>query len=208
MTTPADTVPKTIIKIFPETIDSFSRNPADLPTPSDSPNVYKRFWKWLWFPLLLLSVPAFLLGQPEAGIACLALGVLAGVLALVPAKRRVEPRAELDAFFDEDGLHLPAEVASRVDRFIPYAEMTRILTLDLPAQAGKTVVWWRQYQIHTRRPVENPHVEINTLRSLDSVVSVLNRLKRLPATRHIDIPAPTEMAPPAGAKSGKEMRLR
>ncbi|MNJ65417.1 hypothetical protein D3C77_614290 [compost metagenome] len=70
------------------------------------------------------------------------------------------------------------------------------------------MVWWRQYQIHTRRPVENPHVEINTLRSLDSVVSVLNRLKRLPATRHIDIPAPTEMAPPAGAKSGKEMRLR
>ena len=108
MTTPADTVPKTIIKIFPETIDSFSRNPADLPTPSDSPNVYKRFWKWLWFPLLLLSVPAFLLGQPEAGIACLAL-VLAGVLALMPAKRRVEPRAELDAFFD------------RLDRFLAYA---------------------------------------------------------------------------------------
>ncbi|HTO18203.1 MAG TPA: hypothetical protein VL129_03520 [Pseudomonas sp.] len=207
MTTPADTVPKTIIKIFPETIGSFARNPAELPAPSAAPNAFTQLWKWLWLPLLVACVPAFLFGQLAAGIACLALGVILLVLALLPAKRQVEPRAELDAFFDEDGLHLPAEVVTLGDSFIPYAEMTRILTLDLPAQAGKTVVWWRQYQIHTRRPLEKPHVEINTLRSLDSVVSVLNRLKRLPTTRHIDIPPPVEAAPPAGAKS-KEIRLR
>lgn len=207
MTITADTVPKTIIKIFPETIGSFARNPADLPAPSDSPNVYKRVWKWLWFPLLALSVPAYLYGQLEAGIACLVLGVIALVLAMMPAKRKAEPRKELDAYFDEDGLHLPVSEAPAGVTFIPYEEITRILTLDLPAQAGKLVVWWRQYQVHTRRSVENPHIEINTLRSLDSVVSVLNRLKRLPTTRHIDIPPPTETAPPAGTK-GTEMRLR
>src|SRR5690606_28740499 len=50
MTTPADTVPKTIIKIFPETIGSFARNPADLPAPSAAPNAFTQLWKWLWLP--------------------------------------------------------------------------------------------------------------------------------------------------------------
>jgi hypothetical protein len=207
MMTTADTAPKTIIKIFPETIGSFARTPAELPVPSAPPSAFRQLWKWLWLPLLLLSVPAFLLGHLEAGIACLALGVILLVLALMPAKRQIEPRTELDAFFDEDGLHLPAENISLGESFIPYTEMTRILTLDLPAQAGKTVVWWRQYQIHTRRALETPHVEINTRRSLDSVVSVLNRLKRLPSTRHIDIPPTVETAPPSGTKR-KEIRLR
>src|SRR5690606_28287616 len=96
MTTPADTVPKTIIKIFPETIGSFARNPADLPAPSAAPNAFTQLWKWLWLPLLVACVPAFLFGQLAAGIACLALGVILLVLALLPAKPQVEPRAELD----------------------------------------------------------------------------------------------------------------
>ena len=207
MTITADTVPKTIIKIFPETIGSFARDPAALPTPTNSSNALKQLSKWLWLPLLLLSVPAFLFGEMVAGIVCLALGVIVLVLALMPAKSNIQPRAELNAFFDEEGLHLPAEAAPAGVTFIPYADITRILTLDLPAQAGKLVVWWRQYQVHTRRPGENPHIEINTQRSLDSVISVLNRLKRLPAARHIDFPAPVEAAPPAAAK-GKEIRLR
>lgn len=207
MTITADTVPKTIIKIFPETIGSFARQPAELPKPSASPNTFKRVCQWLWLPVALTSIPAFLYGQLIAGIVCLALGVVTLVLALMPAKTAPQPRAELDAFFDEQGLHLPADAAPAGVTFIPYEDITRVLTLDLPSQAGKLVVWWRQYQVHTRRPIENPHIEINTLRSLDSVVSVLNRLKRLPATRHIDFPAPLEAPPPAGAK-GKEMRLR
>lgn len=208
MTTTADTLPKTIIKIFPETVGGFAKAPAELPRPVDSTSLAKRLLKGLWLPLLLLSVPAFVLGQLEAGVVCLALGALVLVLALMPAKRKVEPRVELDAFFDEQGLHLPAEAAPDGVTFIPYEDITRILTLDLPAQGGKLVVWWRQYQIHTRRPLDTPHVEINTLRSLDSVQSVLTRLKRLSATRHIDIPPTIETAPPAGAKAGKEMRLR
>src|SRR5690606_18894426 len=116
----------------------------------------------------------------------------------------LEPRQELDAHFDDEGLHLPAEAGVA---FIPYADITRILTLDLPSQAGKRVVWWRQYQIHTRRDLANPHIETNTLRSLAQAPPVLNRLKRLPGTRHIDIPPTVETAPPSGVKS-REMRLR
>lgn len=207
MTISADTVPKTVIKIFPETVGSFAKAPSELPRPVDSTSPAKRVLKWLWLPLLLLSIPAFLLGQLIAGIACLATGVIVLVLALMPAKRKIEPRVELDAFFDDQGLHLPAASAQDGVTFIPYQDITRILTLDLPSQAGKLVVWWRQYQIHTRRPLDNPHVAINTLRSLDSVQSVLTRLKRLSATRHIDIPPTVETAPPSGGMS-KEMRLR
>lgn len=204
MTSHADTVPKVLIKLFPETVGSFAKTPAELPRPVATTSLRQRIGKWLWLPLLIPSVPAFVLGQPVAGIVCLALGVLALMLALAPARRTLEPRQELDAHFDDEGLHLPAEAGVA---FIPYADITRILTLDLPSQAGKRVVWWRQYQIHTRRDLDNPHIELNTLRSLESVLSVLNRLKRLPGTRHIEIPPTVETAPPSGAKS-KEMRLR
>lgn len=208
MTTPVNTAPKTIIRIYPETIIGYSGTPPALPAPSGGPGLLSRIWRWLWLPVLLAAIPAFLLGPLVSGIACLGLGVLLLVLALLPTRRKLEPRVELDAYFDDQGLHLPAQAAPDNERFIPYEDITRILTLDLPAQAGKLVVWWRQYQIHTRRPLANPHLQINTRRSLDTVVSVLNRLKRLPATRHIDIPPPTETAPPAGAKAAREIRLR
>jgi hypothetical protein len=142
-------------------------------------------------------------GQPQLPAARVEPSGLAGLWQrLFTSRSRTESWEPCEAFFDDQGLHLrmmPAGAESRAE-FIAYAEMTQIVTLDVPVVLGRAPTWRRLYRVFTNRPGAAPHVEMTTMRSLDSVVSTLNCLKRLPATQHLQIPETSEVAAPQVGK--------
>ncbi len=182
-----------LIKVFPDSIFSVddAGSVSMIERPSTTPIAHGLRWGWL--VLLLAFIASWWTDGAELTVTlfCLMLGYPLIVLVIA---NWIFPATTYEAHFDAEGLHLAIGHAQdqtvHASIFVPYREITELVTLDHYRNMGRYgTTWFRSYIIKTKEPYsQKPHLQINTKRSAESVYSVLNRVAQLPAAQHIRIP--------------------
>ncbi|MCB2254962.1 hypothetical protein KTQ74_23865 [Pseudomonas chlororaphis] len=186
---PADDVP---IKLFPEYISLWADGVelATLAIPARRPS---RVARYAWLMLVLGLLAAVALGQQVLALVLGALLVSIPLLVL-GVMRLLDPPACVDAWFDADGLHLtcgpPKNPGALYRHFLPFADITRLATLDQTIDLGRRGrVQYRTCILQARQFLgDNTSLNISNRRSLAELQAVLERLRQLPAAAHIGIP--------------------
>ena len=182
-----------LIKVFPDSIftvddaggvSMIERHPATFMT---------HVLRCGWLVLLLAFIASFRVDV--AGLTITLLCLLGGYpLIALGIANWIFPDTTYEAHFDAEGLHLAIgqaqDLTAHASIFVPYREITELVTLDHYRDMGRYgTTWFRSYIIKTKVPYgEKPYLQINTKRCAESVHSVLNRVAKLPAAQHIRIP--------------------
>ena len=181
------------IKLFPDSIFTVddAGEVALLHAPPRTPAGHALRWGWL-VPLLAI-IATWNLASPGF-TALLFFLLLSYPLTAVILANWIFPATLYQAHFDDAGLHLAIGHAQNptadAQLFSPFEDITALVTLDHYRNMGRYgTSWFRSYIFQTKTAYgRKPHVQINTKRSAQSVHSVLQRLARLPAAQHIQLP--------------------
>ncbi|WP_322981927.1 hypothetical protein [Pseudomonas sp. C11] len=182
-----------LIKVFPDSIFTVDDAGGVSMIERHSATFMTHVLRWGWLVLPLAFIASWRVDV--AGLTVTLFCLLGGypLIALVIANW-IFPDTTYEAHFDAEGLHLAIgqaqDLTAHASIFVPYREITELMTLDHYRDMGRYgTTWFRSYIIKTKVPYgEKPHLKINTKRSAESVYSVLNRVAQLPAAQHIRIP--------------------
>lgn len=182
-----------LIKVFPDSIFTVDDAGGVSMIERHSATFMTHVLRWGWLVLLLAFIASWRVDV--VGLTVTLFCLLGGypLIALVIANW-IFPDTTYEAHFDAEGLHLAIgqaqDLTAYASIFVPYREITELVTLDHYRDMGRYgTTWFRSYIIKTKVPYgEKPHLQINTKRSAESVYSVLNRVAQLPAAQHIRIP--------------------
>ncbi|HLD66306.1 MAG TPA: hypothetical protein VJA19_09690 [Pseudomonas sp.] len=218
--TAATPAPALSIQVFPDSIFMVDDQGevSMIEQPPRTP--VARLLRWGWPVTGLLLVGSFFTGPWELSVWLFGLALFYPLLALIVANM-IFPATEYQAHFDAEGLHLAIgqgqDPTAEADLFVPYADITTLVTLDHHRDMGRNgTTWFRSYIIKTKEPYgKKPHLQINTKRSVESVYSVLKRVSLQPAARHIRMPPlitignpPPTAAQQQAAQARRAQRLR
>jgi len=201
-----------LIKVFPDSIFTVDDAGGVSMIERHSATFMTHVLRWGWLLILLAFIASCRVDV--TGLTVTLLCLLGGYpLIALGIANWIFPDTTYEAHFDAEGLHLAIghaqDLTAHASIFVPYREITELVTLDHYRDMGRYgTTWFRGYIIKTKVPYgEKPYLQINTKRSAESVYSVLNRVAKLPAAHHICIPPMITIGdPPFSPASRREQR--